>query len=81
MLAKHTFTLNGRCPVNGELDFYTITVETDQVLEVHAMVETARNLLADPILQEDFTVQLATATGAKVTTACRHGQVHTVVTA
>lgn len=78
---KHTFSLNGRCPVDGALDYYTITVETNRVLEVHAMVGTARRLLSEPIFQEDFTARFAKEIGAKVTTAGRHGEVFTEVTA
>jgi len=81
MLVTHKFSLSGRCPVNGDIDYYAITVETDRMIEAHSMVSTARELLSAPTFQEDFTKALASAIGAKVTTACRHGHVFTEVTA
>lgn len=83
MIVTHRFQARGTCPVNSAADEYEIAVQyelrrTDSVPMVEKILLETEMLLAEPILQEQFTVRLARALRARrVTTTCRHGEVLT----
>jgi hypothetical protein len=84
MIVTHTFQLTCRCPENGRLDSYVITVEVqDRVLLVEDIETAAAEYLGREIYQEDLATALSRSLGASatVTITGRHGIFETVATA
>lgn len=79
MIVKHSLMVAATCPVDASvLDIYEVDVETDRVLPVEDILEARDRLTLEPIYQEDLTVRLAAALGARVTTRGIHSGVATV---
>lgn len=79
MIVQHEFRCQGRCPVDGTTDYYSVRVvfsggKTRKYPLVEAIRKAAAQLLAEPILQEAFTHRLATELRCDVETVCRHGE-------
>jgi len=79
MLAEHSFTAVGRCPVDGCPDVYEVTVRASRVVFVEAILAARDDLTAAPRTQEDFTVALADRLGCQVETVGSHSGVRTRV--
>lgn len=71
MLVTHRLTVTTSCPSGGR-DVYEVTVETDALLRVEAILDYIDTLTSEPLYQEDLTEALAAELGAKVTTVGRH---------
>ena len=80
MLAEHTFTAVGRCPVDDCPDVYEVTVRTSRVVMVEDVLGLAKKLCQKPRTQEELTVVLADALGCQVETTGCHSGVSTRVT-
>ena len=75
MNVKHTMTLEAKCPVNGERDTYTATIELDYLIGVESLLSACKEYTDIPWFQEQVTDHLARRFRAKVTTQGRHGPV------
>lgn len=81
MRAEHRLNACGRCPVDGAIDSYKITVRVARVLKVEDILAAVRQRTAEPIFQERLTEQLAADLDAEVETICIHSGVHTTCVA
>lgn len=79
MLAEHSFTAVGRCPVDNCPDVYEVKVRTTRVVFVERILEARDGFTKTPMTQEDFTRSLATALGCQVETVGAHSGVRTRV--
>lgn len=79
-MTSHEFTAMARCPVNGSLDCYQVTVATIFDIQVEKILAVAAKFREERIYQEDFTRQLFVAlanAGVVVTTVGYHSGVKT----
>ena len=77
MKVRHNLTVHVRCPMDGSEDVYEVTVRTHRLIRVKEILETVVLLTATPILQEEFTSQLASLLSADITTVGTHSDVMT----
>lgn len=81
MQAEHRVNITTRCPVNGGVDYYDATFQTEKVVKVEDIdAAISRAMAKGPTFQEDLTVFLATQTKCKVTLIGRHGRFLTTTT-
>ncbi len=79
MLAEHTLTVVGKCPVAECPDVYEVTVRTDRVVMVEDILAAVKDLTADQRTQEDLTDKLAFRLLCEVETVGVHSGVKTRV--
>lgn len=73
LIATHVLKAEGRCPVDGTVDAYTITVRLSGLLPVERIRQAVDELLAEPVYQEQFTRALHHALDdVEVATVCMH---------
>ena len=78
-MTKHEFEATAICPVDGSTDRYQVTVHTVFDIHVEAILEAAKALAGERIIQEEFTRRLfmALRTGVVVKTVGMHSGVRT----
>ena len=80
MRITHLLRVLCRCPVDDTVDVYDVTVTTDHVVPVEAILAIAKELWeGPPRYQEDVTLQLAQRLGTEVETVGVHSGVVTTV--
>lgn len=80
--AEHVLKAVGTCPVDYTVDEYTITVRTNDLVEVETIRAEVGRLLREPVFQEAFTQALREALPAadEVETVCLHRGANVVST-
>lgn len=90
MRAVHSLTITAKCPMNGQRDFYELTVEVPAhvTLPVEELLKEAERFVNTAIFQENLTKCIASAAretakseSIKVRTVGYHTGVRTEVTA
>ena len=81
MIARHSLQVVARCPVDGAVDIYQVTVETDRTIFVETILAEVARVTAEPMTQEILTDTLSAALRAKVTSVGFHSGVRTEVVA
>ena len=76
MIVTHEIRVCGLCPVNGERDFYDVTITTTKVIKVEAIIELV-GAIVWPIFQEDMTQMLADVLKCRVRSVGYHSGVKT----
>jgi hypothetical protein len=76
---EHTCEVVARCPVDHQLDVYTLTVRAARVIKVEDILAVARELADVPMFQEEFTDRVHRALGCEVETVGHHSGVRTRV--
>lgn len=67
---KNTYLLQvrARCPVNdNDIDLYAVTIESQYMIKVEAILECVMPSEIEKIFQEDLARKMAVELGAKVT--------------
>lgn len=76
MKIEHSSIVHGKCPVNGRWDYYEVSIQTNEFLEVSEMEETLDFVRGSKKTQEDIAkeISLSLPYHCKVTLAGRHSQ-------
>jgi hypothetical protein len=78
--AEHKIRIHRRCPVDGALDAYDVTVTAARLVRVEDILG-AISELPEATFQEDLTQRLAAALRCRVRTVGHHSGVRTTCTA
>lgn len=76
MKVTHELLHTARCPLNGLVNLYHVTVETSVILAVEKIKDALAGL-PGTAYQEEITTELATKLGCRVTTVGYHSGVKT----
>lgn len=69
-----------RCRSDGKLDLYHTRIESEVIIQAEVILAEVRRF-PEPIFQEELTVALARALGARVTTVGNHYGIKTTCSA
>lgn len=79
-MTKYRLTITATCPVDGTTDVYEVTLKTNDMLKVEAILDAVKHYTGKPIFQERLTFVLAMALQSEVTTKGTHSGVKTTCT-
>lgn len=79
MRVFYSTTIYGICPVDGSVDPYTLTVESDVTIPVEDILYVAKAACSEPAFQEEITksIRAGLSTADRVSTVGTHSDVLT----
>lgn len=80
-MTTHKTIVHAKCPINGEWDYYDVSVETDVFIAAEEVQEACNSVRGSEMTQEDLTARLhhlltepETESRVTVRVEGRHGQ-------
>jgi hypothetical protein len=72
MIAKHTFRIQAKCPVNGDVDTYECEVSVTELIQCEKLLADAAEYAQQTLFQEQLTAELSRRWNATVKTVGTH---------